>query len=65
MKTVFTKKNTKLNLHTAPKAFKQNGIGVGKKITSYPTSKDKLVDNYNYQEDRVVVDGTGLISECC
>jgi len=46
----------------APLALKKNGIGLGKKLTSYPTSKEQLKDSYNYQEDRVVVDGNLITS---
>lgn len=41
----------------SPKALLKNKIGFGKKITSYPTSKDVLCNDYNYCEDSVVQDG--------
>jgi putative intracellular protease/amidase len=46
-------------LNTAPAlAFKSHGIAKGKHVTSYPSMKDKLTGDYQYMEDRVVVDGT-------
>ena len=44
----------------APLAFKTHGIATGKKITSYPAFKEKLESDYDYSEDRVVVDGMYL-----
>lgn len=41
----------------SPKALLRNGIGFGKQITSYPTWKEKLCNNYVYREDAVVRDG--------
>lgn len=41
----------------SPKALLKNRIGFGKRITSYPTSRDKLKGDYNYSEDAVVRDG--------
>lgn len=41
----------------SPKAILKNKIGFGKRITSYPTSKSVLINDYNYCEDPVVVDG--------
>lgn len=41
----------------SPKALLKNKIGFGKKITSYPTSKEKLTADYEYSEDPVVKDG--------
>ena len=46
----------------APTAFKAHGIGKGKKITSYPSFKAKLEQDYEYLEDRVVVDGNFVTS---
>ncbi|XP_011312178.1 protein DJ-1 [Fopius arisanus] len=40
----------------APTALKAHGIGLGKKITSYPGKKDELSGDYNYLEEMVVVD---------
>jgi len=40
----------------APTAFLSHDIGKGKNITSYPAFKSKLEGDYNYSEDRVVVD---------
>lgn len=46
---------------TAPIAFKSHSIAFGKRITSYPSMKERLVDNYVYVDDeRVVVDGKYL-----
>jgi len=41
----------------APIAFESHGIAKGKRITSYPSMKERLLANYQYVEDRVVVDG--------
>lgn len=41
----------------APVALKAHGIGKGKQITSYPSMKDELADEYNYSEAKVVTDG--------
>lgn len=35
----------------------KNEIGYGRRITSYPTSKEKLCKFYEYVEDPVVHDG--------
>lgn len=41
----------------SPKALLKNKIGFGKKITSYPTWKEKLCKDYEYSEESVVQDG--------
>lgn len=41
----------------APTALKAHGIGKGKQITSYPSMKNELVNEYKYLEDKVVTDG--------
>lgn len=42
---------------TAPTAFVAHGVAKGKKLTSYPTTKDKITGDYTYVEgERVVVD---------
>lgn len=41
----------------SPKALLSNKIGFGKTITSYPTSKEILCNDYNYSENPVVQDG--------
>ncbi|CAK1546521.1 unnamed protein product [Leptosia nina] len=47
----------------APTAFVAHGIAKGKKITSYPTTKDKITEDYTYIEgERVVVDGNIVTS---
>ena len=46
----------------APTAFLSHGIGKGQKITSYPAFKDKLDKDFDYSEDRVVVDGNVVTS---
>ena len=43
-------------------AFLSHDIGKGMKITSYPAFKDKLDVDYNYSEERVVVDGNIVTS---
>lgn len=40
----------------APTALLAHGVGKGKKVTSYPAFKEKLVGDYSYQEENVVVD---------
>ncbi|KAF4525072.1 hypothetical protein B566_EDAN001986 [Ephemera danica] len=47
----------------APTALKKHGVGKGKRVTSYPSVKDKMEgDGYTYCEDRVVVDGQLITS---
>ncbi|XP_077284570.1 class I glutamine amidotransferase-like superfamily protein dj-1beta [Arctopsyche grandis] len=49
----------------APTALKAHGIGLSKRVTSYPTTKDVMVDGgqYTYVEDqKVVVDGNIVTS---
>ncbi|XP_017884796.1 protein dj-1beta-like [Ceratina calcarata] len=46
----------------APTALKAHGIAKGKKLTSYPAMKDDLVNDYEYVEDKVVVDGNLITS---
>lgn len=47
----------------APTAFVAHGIGHGKRVTSYPTTKDKITSDYTYVEgERVVVDGNVVTS---
>lgn len=41
----------------SPKALLKNKIGFGRKLTSYPTSKEMLCKDYIYSEDPVVQDG--------
>lgn len=50
----------------APTALKTHNIGKGKRITSYPSMKKELCDDYEYCEDKVVVDGIiiGLTYTC-
>ncbi|CAJ0934336.1 unnamed protein product, partial [Mesorhabditis belari] len=43
-------------------AFKMNRIALGATLTSYPTTKDKLKDDYNYSEEKVVVSGNLITS---
>lgn len=44
----------------APVALKAHGIAKGKKITSYPSMKDELANEYKYSEDKVVTDGKDM-----
>ena len=46
----------------APIALKSHGIGLGKQITSHPSKADELKSDYNYSEDRVVIDGQLITS---
>ncbi|KAI8433436.1 hypothetical protein MSG28_015472 [Choristoneura fumiferana] len=47
----------------APTAFVAHGIGRGKKVTSYPTTKDHITGDYTYVEgERVVVDDNVVTS---
>jgi len=41
----------------APTALKTHKIGKGKKITSYPSMKNDLCDDYEYLDKKVVIDG--------
>lgn len=46
-----------------PTAFLSHSIGLGKKITSYPSVKDQLVGKYAYVDDqKVVIDGNIVTS---
>lgn len=38
-------------------------IGYGKKVTSYPSFKDKMSAHYDYHSDRVVHDGNLITSQ--
>ncbi|XP_026483338.2 protein dj-1beta-like [Vanessa tameamea] len=47
----------------APTAFVAHGVAKGKRITSYPTTKDNITSDYTYVEgERVVVDGNIVTS---
>lgn len=46
----------------APNALLEHGIGLGKKITSYPNFKEQLSQAYSYSDDRVVEDGKLITS---
>ncbi|XP_045458021.1 protein dj-1beta-like isoform X2 [Melitaea cinxia] len=47
----------------APTAFVAHGVGKGKRVTSYPSTKDKISTDYTYVEgERVVVDGNIVTS---
>ncbi|XP_032525639.2 protein dj-1beta [Danaus plexippus] len=47
----------------APTAFVAHGVAIGKRVTSYPTTKDKITADYTYVEgERVVVDGNIVTS---
>ncbi|XP_046975794.1 protein dj-1beta-like [Vanessa cardui] len=47
----------------APTAFVAHGVAKGKRVTSYPTTKDKITSDYTYVEgERVVVDGNIVTS---
>jgi len=46
----------------APTALLAHKIGLGKSITSYPSVKDKLVADYKYVDDQIVVQDGQLIT---
>ncbi|XP_049883923.1 protein dj-1beta-like isoform X2 [Pectinophora gossypiella] len=47
----------------APTALAAHGVGVGKRVTSYPSTKNKMAANYTYVEgERVVVDDNFVTS---
>ncbi|XP_034828289.1 protein dj-1beta-like isoform X1 [Maniola hyperantus] len=47
----------------APTAFVAHGVGKGKRVTSYPSTKEKITSDYTYVEgERVVVDGNIVTS---
>ncbi|CAH2101673.1 unnamed protein product [Euphydryas editha] len=47
----------------APTAFVAHGVAKGKRVTSYPSTKDKISSDYTYVEgERVVVDGNIVTS---
>ncbi|XP_022901050.1 protein dj-1beta [Onthophagus taurus] len=48
----------------APTALKAHSIALGKRITSYPTVKEQLIEGglYSYLEDKVVVDSNVITS---
>lgn len=47
-----------------PTVLKAHEIGVGKTLTSYPSSKDRMSEGgkYKYKEDKVVIDGKLITS---
>ncbi|KAL6262455.1 protein dj-1beta-like [Pogonomyrmex barbatus] len=47
----------------APIALKAHNIGKGKRITSYPTMKNDLCNDYKYVEEKVVIDGNIITSQ--
>ncbi|XP_043279518.1 protein dj-1beta-like [Venturia canescens] len=47
----------------APTALKAHGIAKGKKITSYPSMKEQLTEDYQYLSEKVVVDGNLITSQ--
>lgn len=46
----------------APLALKAHQIALGKSLTSYPSVKDKLTDDYKYIDDQLVVQDGQLIT---
>ncbi|XP_066993999.1 Parkinson disease protein 7 [Anabrus simplex] len=48
----------------APTALKAHGIGLGKNVTSYPSTKEQMMEGgkYTYKEEQVVVDGNLVTS---
>lgn len=46
----------------APVALLKHGIGMGKKITSYPSFKKELSEKYQYDDDSIVVQDGKLIT---
>jgi len=46
----------------APIALKSHGIGLRKRITSHPSKAEELKTDYDYSEDRVVIDGQLITS---
>ncbi|XP_012273903.1 protein dj-1beta [Orussus abietinus] len=46
----------------APTALKSHDVAKGKQITSYPSFKDELKDDYKYLDEKVVTDGNLITS---
>lgn len=47
----------------APTALKAHGVGLGKRVTSYPTMAAEMKEGYTYVDDKpVVVDGKIITS---
>lgn len=46
----------------APLALSAHKIGLGKSITSYPSVKDKLTDEFKYVDNQIVVQDGKLIT---
>ena len=48
----------------APTALKAHGLGVGKRLTSYPTTRCEMMEGgkYQYMEEDVVIDGSYFIN---
>lgn len=46
-----------------PTALLSHKVGLGKSVTSYPTLKDKLSNDFKYRDDRVVQDGNLITSQ--
>lgn len=47
----------------APIALKAHGVGIGRTVTSHPSVKERLTDQYTYSEDRLVLDGPFITSQ--
>ncbi|XP_012258211.2 protein dj-1beta [Athalia rosae] len=47
----------------APTALKAHGIAEGKKITCYPSMKDKVEGAYTWVDEKVVIDGKLITSQ--
>ena len=46
-----------------PTAFISHKIGFGRKVTSYPSLKEKFNENFSYLDERVVQDGNLITSQ--
>lgn len=46
----------------SPTVLLANGIGLGRRITSYPKTKDVLMESYEFVEEDVVQDGNIITS---
>ncbi|KMZ06927.1 protein dj-1beta [Drosophila simulans] len=46
----------------APTVLAKHGVASGKSLTSYPSMKPQLVDNYSYVDDKTVVKDGNLIT---
>ena len=63
IKKHFEEKKLVAAVCAGPTAFLAHNLAFGKSITSYPSFKEKLSQNYNYKDDRVCQDENLITSQ--